>query len=277
MHRFGWVLFVTASAISATAWGCPGCLPKSITFDGHCDGLTDIRFIGGHETTGSVILATWDRSACGQADAPAAGITGHDQQDDVTGTFDQDLAGMPPMVLRVKETVDTWLIINTEGHVLDWGTWTEGAPGSGAVGLPPLMAPQGVLVAKVDALGAGSAPVKESPVPSSIRFDGHCDGIINVHSKRIALQTLVSGTWALGACGQPSTTFSGMGNGNNGGPRRVVGAYDTYSQGLGYPSILVEIGNDRTWIYRNMDGTILTQGTWTEGTPQDDGPVSISP
>jgi hypothetical protein len=52
-------------------------LPDAIAFDGHCDGITDIRFIPHRGTAGGAqITGSSDRSACGLPSAPANSGTG---------------------------------------------------------------------------------------------------------------------------------------------------------------------------------------------------------
>lgn len=257
---------VCTAPMAARAAG--GALPSAITFDGHCDGMTHIKFHSGHTGTGTAVMTgTWDRSACGLSDVAAGGITGNDLDVAVTGTYDTRAAGVETIVLRIfYNQRNDWFSIDARGRVVDSGTWSAGAPGASGAGLTPT---------NVGANNRRSAPAAEvdpDSLPSDIHFDGYCDGITGIVKRRLRLQSIVTGTWNLEQCDGQSVPFTSMGNGDHAGGRDTVGTYD--STLTGDPVWVVEIFRNGTWIYRELDGTIFNQGTWSSGPPVASGPRS---
>jgi hypothetical protein len=246
-------------------------LPQSITFDGHCDGITNIRFQRGHTGSGTAVMTgTWDRSACGLSNVAAGGVTGTDLRSAVTGTYDTQAAGVGTIVLRIFNDFDReWFSIDSRGRVIDSGTWSAGAPAAKASGLPP------------SNVVASRAPADPQPdagpaqLPPDIHFDGYCDGITGIANRRLHLQTIVTGTWNLDKCEGTSVPFTSMGNGDHVGGRDTVGTYDV--ENGAYPVWTVEIFRNGTWIYRSLDGTVFNQGTWSVGPPLAGGRPSSEP
>jgi hypothetical protein len=248
-------------------------LPHAIQFDGRCDALTDIRYAGnlGKEGTG-IVRAVWDRSACGADSTSAVGFTGRlADGDTISYTPDTASLGLAPMLVRLYGS--RWESRDTLGHLLANGTWSpmnDGAAVRSTSKAPSLLDDAG----QADTSQAGEIAPPPDMLPSELHFDDHCDGITHLVQKKTERQSVFHGTWDLSQCGLASTTMS-MFRDRNHGRRAAVGTYDTLSQGLGYPSVLVQVRTDRTWYYLGEDGSVVAQGTWTPGPPVAGGSVSM--
>jgi hypothetical protein len=251
-------------------------LPNAITFDGHCDGLTHIKFAPGHGTVGgSVITGTWDRSACGLPSAPSSTVTGtYFGHEHTSGTYDTASLGIAPFVVRFEYGFYGWTYVGMDGEIIDRGTWTAGYPGADAALRPPTR----TRAAAGDR--PASLPVRIEPdsfLPPEVHLDGHCDGFTGVDGRQEPGIQVVTATWNTDACGLPSAAFSGLHSHNRGRPSTVIGTVDTLGQGLGYPSLTMKFGGEGTWIYYDSDGLVVNSGTWHAGPPGPDGPLSILP
>jgi len=245
-------------------------LPQTVQFDGRCDKLTDIHYeINlGKEGTG-LVHATWDRSACAADSTQAVGFTGRlASGDTISYTPDTVSLGLAPLIVRLYGS--RWESRDTLGRLIDSGTWSALDNGARVAGASP-SAPS--LLDKT----AQASPTEDAPpdiLPVDLHFVGHCDGITHLVQKKTLDSSVFHGTWDLSQCGLASTTMSMFRNKNH-GRQAGVGTYDTLTQGLGFPSALVQLRTDRTWYYIGEDGGVIAQGTWTPGPPVPGGSVSM--
>jgi hypothetical protein len=120
-------------------------------------------------------------------------------------------------------------------------------------------------------------PEYPSDLPRNIRFDGHCDGLTDIRSHGSYPNRIITATWNVDSCGLPSSTFVGLRQSNR-GSKTAIGTYGTFAQGLGYPSLNIEIKlSGSSWTYRDVNGNVVNSGTWTEGVPVPGGSVSVEP
>lgn len=109
---------ISALALSAVAASAQA-LPASLTFDGFCDGLSGIS------STGNIVTATWDLSACGLTSTAAVGKSGGKS---VSGLYDVATQGLGvASFLTVVNEDGTWAYVGFDGALLNSGTWTAGA------------------------------------------------------------------------------------------------------------------------------------------------------
>jgi hypothetical protein len=277
LNRYSIVAIAAAAAcISDQAAG----LPSDLTFVGHCDGLTDIRFIPGKDVTDSgLVVGRWNRDACSLPSADVSGLAGTVlSQTRVTGTYDTQALGIETMLVRIG-ILGEWEYFNGRGKRIADGQWEAGKPGSGSVGLPPSLPGPGQADRQQPQqhVAAAGAPRADS-LPPDLRFDGHCDGLTGLEARGVPfLNTVITGTWNVEACGLPSTTLAGLTYNN--GPRisTAVATYDTATQGLGFPALTLSISLNGSWIYYDTSGNVLNSGTWSAGLPIPDGGISLSP
>ncbi len=245
-------------------------LPSDITFDGHCDGISNIRYERVHGGTGGgMMLGTWNRDACGLPSTGVVGMGGREGgQTNVVGNYDTQSLGIAPVLLRLNE-YNHWVYIDADGRLYARGSWSPGVPGAAAASLPPSWG---------GSERAGrAAPEYPSDLPRNIRFDGHCDGLTDIDSHGSYPNRIITATWNVSACGLPSSTFVGLRQSNR-GSKTAIGTFDTFAQGLGYPSLNIEIKLSRSsWTYRDADGNVVNSGTWTAGVPVPGGSVSVEP
>lgn len=96
--------------------------PSAITFDGYCDGLSNIQGIGN-----GVVIGEWDLSNCGNHNHTFVGL--HDCLEDqkgVTGHYNDNEAGK--LLVRVNQD-GTWFYLDPQGNVYNQGTWTNASEG----------------------------------------------------------------------------------------------------------------------------------------------------
>jgi hypothetical protein len=272
MHRTPMLTPLAAVAMAALsthvhAW------PSDIKFDGHCDGISNIRTEQVRDGTGGkMALGTWNRDACGLPSTGAVGMGGREGgHNTIVGNYDTQALGIAPVLLRLDE-FNRWVYVDADGHLYASGTWSPGVPGATAAWLQPSWA--GVGRAR---LSSRVAPEYPSDLPRNIRFDGHCDGLTDIDSHGSYPNRIVTATWNVSACGLLSSTFVGLRQSNR-GSKTAIGTYDTFAQGLGYPSLNVEIKlSGSSWTYRDVDGNVVNSGTWTAGVPVPGGSVSVEP
>lgn len=262
------------AALSMAALSSPVyALPPDITLDGHCDGISNIRYERVHGGTGGgMMLGTWNRDACGLPSTGVAGMGGREGgRTNVVGNYDTQSLGIAPVLLRLDE-FNRWVYIDADGRLYASGSWSPGVPGAAAASLQPSLGGGGRASSAQRA-----APEYPSDLPKNIRFDGHCDGLTDIDSHGSYPDRIITATWNVGACGLPSSTFVGLRQSNR-GSKTAIGTYDTFAQGLGYPSLNIEIKlSGSTWTYRDVNGNVVNSGTWTEGVPVPGGSVSVEP
>jgi hypothetical protein len=267
---------VATAAVAFLIAGSACASPKTIQFNGRCDALTHIHWEKTHRGPGSTVMhAIWDRSACNATSTRAAGLKARNRSDDdVTYTPDTTSLGVSPVVVRLYRS-RTWISWDAHGRLLDSGSWSKRsdkiAPGS-AVGAPSLLQ-----TAAKDA-GAEDAGTTPPPgwLPPNLSFDGHCDGLTDIVRKFSHAVWVLEGKWDLSQCGLASTTFTALRNRNRFINMQGVGTYDTLKQGLGYPSVVLEVDIDNDhWMYLDMKGQLLAEGHWTAGLPHAGGTVSM--
>ena len=109
---------------------------------------------------------------------------------------------------------------------------------------------------------AQAAPVA-STIPTSLTFDGYCDGVTGV--KEFAKSGMTTAMHAYENCGGYTDTamvgpMAMKLNGNKVGVAATDGSYPQF--GL---TLLYIIKSDGTWNLLSPEGGVLNSGTWTSG------------
>jgi hypothetical protein len=121
---------LAAAVLSLAAGAAQAAIPANITFDGYCDGLTNLSSSGG------LVLGTHSYANCGAyTDEGVMGVTGKRLAGNDTKGYSLTEASYAQWGGTYGWTVNTdgtWVLYLVEyGAVINSGTWTAGYPLNG--------------------------------------------------------------------------------------------------------------------------------------------------
>ena len=127
----------SAQAFDRSEW------PTALSFDGYCDGITELQV--SRLENEAVIRGTWNLNNCGIPSTTVAGLVNENvrREEDAIGTYDVVAQGQGFAPLIVEININrTWVYRDMNGKLLNWGTWSAGAPQAAQQGAPVSAQPQ---------------------------------------------------------------------------------------------------------------------------------------
>jgi hypothetical protein len=129
-------LALVAAAGIAHAAPDSGAMPTSITLDGYCDGVTNIKYFA----NAGYLTGTHAYENCGgYSDTPMVGPIGTKLDGNKIGiaATDSSYPQFGLTFLYIFKNDHTWNLVSPEGGVLNMGTWSSGFEVNGTQGGVP--------------------------------------------------------------------------------------------------------------------------------------------